>query len=286
MQNLIHFYQHIPEKINPTIFNWGFFKLDWYSISYILGFLTVYFLLRYRLKEIVNYKKNILLDKNSLLDLLTYSFFGLLLGARLGYIIFYNFSYYWNNPLTIISPFDPISHEFIGIYGMSYHGGLLGVIIASLLFSKKYKINFWHLANFVAPAIPAGYFFGRIGNFLNGELYGRATEKFWGMYFPTDTLGLLRHPSQLYEAIFEGLVLFIILWKIRQSEKLKDKLLGIYLLGYAIFRIGIEFFREPDEQVGYLFGFLTLGQGLSFIMLFFGLFLFFRNGSCKPKKLP
>ena len=190
-------------------------------------------------------------------------------------MVFYNFSFYFSHPLTIISPFDYSTGKFIGIYGMSYHGGFLGIILASAFFVKKYKLNFWKLADLVIPAIPLGYFFGRVGNFLNGELYGRVTNVWWGMYFPSDASGLLRHPSQLYEAFFEGAVLFLIFWKIRNWKFFQEKFLAVYFLGYAIARFFGEFFRQPDEQIGFLFGNLTLGQLFSLGMLAIGLFLFF-----------
>lgn len=268
MSNFIYHYQHLPDYINPTAISLGFLKVDWYSLMYLAGFLTVYFLLRYRIRKKEN---NFSFDISKLEDLLMYSFVGLVLGARLGYVLFYNFSYYLNNPMAIISPYDPISHQFIGIYGMSYHGGLVGVVLFVLIFARRNKINFWQLANFVIPAIPAGYFFGRLGNFLNGELYGRMTEKFFGMYFPQDTLGLLRHPSQLYEAFLEGIILFVILWSFRNKIEWQDKFLGMYFCGYAFFRIVVEFFRAPDEQIGYLVGFLTMGQILSLVMLVIGI---------------
>jgi phosphatidylglycerol:prolipoprotein diacylglycerol transferase len=210
-------------------------------------------------------------------------FWGLIIGARIGYILFYNLSYYLQNPLEIVSPFNLATGEFVGIYGMSYHGGFLGVLLCTWIFSRRNKISLLKLINFVVPAIPAGYFFGRIGNFLNGELYGRVTEKFWGMYFSDDILGALRHPSQLYEAFFEGIVLFLILWKLRNREKWQEKLFAIYILGYGFFRFGIEFFREPDLQIGYIFGFFTLGQILSGGMFFLGIILFFCCGEENKK---
>lgn len=278
MHNFIYHYQHLPYYINPTAASLGFLKVDWYSIMYLVGFLMVYFLLRYRIKKKEN---NFFFNVQKLEDLLLFSFFGLILGARLGYVLFYNFSYYLENPLVIISPYDPTTHQFIGIYGMSYHGGLIGVILFSWIFSKKYKLNLWQLTNFVIPAIPAGYFFGRVGNFLNGELYGRATQKFWGMYFPQDSFGFLRHPSQIYEAFSEGIILFLVLWFLRNNEKVKDRMLGLYLAGYAVCRIIVEFFREPDQQIGYLFDFLTLGQILSLFMLVIGIILIYSGGKIK-----
>jgi phosphatidylglycerol---prolipoprotein diacylglyceryl transferase len=272
MENFLYFYQHLPQNINPVAFSIGSFSVEWYSLMYLVGFFIVYLLLNYRLK-----KGEGILNKNLILNFLFYAFIGLLIGARLGYAIFYNFSFYLHNPLTIISPFDLKTGEFIGIYGMSYHGGLIGVIITSLIFAKNYKINFWQLTNFVIPAIPAGYFFGRLGNFFNGELYGRITNKIWGMYFPSPNFipAQLRHPSQLYEALLEGLLTFLILWPLRNNPKFKNKLFGFYLVFYAMARIIAEFFRQPDEQIGYIGNFLTLGQILSFFMLIFGLILIF-----------
>ncbi len=278
MINFLYSYQRIPYHLNPVAFSVGGFFVDWYSLMYLVAFLVIHLLLNYRIRE-----KEGEYSKNMLLDLMLVVFVGLLIGGRLGYVLFYNFTYYWQNPLAIISPYDPVTHQFIGIYGMSYHGGLIGALVAAWIFLKVKKMDFWQWANFVAPAIPAGYFFGRIGNFLNGELYGRATGKFWGMYFPSDPYGLLRHPSELYEAILEGLVLFLILWPLRNKEKYRDQLLAFYLIGYAAMRIGAEFFREPDTQVGYLFGGLTLGQLLSLLMLIFGCALFFI--SRKKKKV-
>jgi len=283
MFNFIYFYQHVPYYLNPAIFSIGFFSLDWYSLMYLIGFFVVYLLLKYRISHnefhfktdaflITRNQKN---SHNLLLDFLLHVFIGLIIGARLGYVLFYNLSYYWNNPLAIISPFDPTTHKLIGIYGMSYHGGLLGVLIAAWIFTKIYRINFWKLANFVAPAVPAGYFFGRIGNFMNGELWGRVTHVTWGMYFPADPTSQLRHPSQLYEDALEGLLLFLLLWTVRNHKRVRGQLIGWYILGYAAFRILVEFFRQPDEQIGYIWNFLTMGQLLSFFMLMAGLILIF-----------
>lgn len=272
----IHYYQYLPYYLNPVAFSWKNFSVDWYSLMYFVGFAVVYLLLRYRITKGENLAKTQnyqTLNAANLLDLLMYIFFGLLVGARLGYALIYDFSYYFSNPLAIVSPFDPVTHEFVGIYGMSYHGGLIGAVASAWIFAKIRRINFRLLSDFVIPAVPAGYFFGRLGNFLNGELYGRVTDKFWGMYFPADMQGLLRHPSTLYEAALEGLILFFVLWRLRNQEKFRGRLLGLYISLYALFRILAEFFREPDQQIGYIFSFLTLGQGLSFIMLIFGLFL-------------
>lgn len=229
-----------------------------------------------RLKNDLN-----VINTKLLLDLFLYVIIGLIIGARLGYVIFYNLPYYFRNPWEITLPFKitgywllVTSYQYTGISGMSYFGGLIGIIIAALIFARKYKINFWRLADFVVPAVPAGYFFGRIGNFLNGELYGRVTQKWWGMYFPADSFNL-RHPSQLYEAFFEGLVLFLVLWLLRNHSKFPGYLLVLYLAGYGLLRFAVEFFREPDSQIGLIMGVLTFGQALSLVLIIILLFISF-----------
>jgi phosphatidylglycerol:prolipoprotein diacylglycerol transferase len=254
---------------------------------YLVAFFVVYLLVRYRINKaeyeglkIPNDKlqipNKIQISKSKmeslLLDFLLYAFIGLIIGARLGEVFFYNFSYYSANPLMIISPFDPVTHKFIGIYGMSYHGGLIGVAVTAWIWARKNNINLLSWGNLIAPAIPAGYFFGRIGNFINGELYGRPTSTWWGMYFPSDPTGQLRHPSQLYEAFLEGILLFFILWPIRRKYWARNNMLVLYLSGYAVARITSEFFREPDG----LIGFLTLGQFYSLLTLL-AAFLVFLN---------
>jgi phosphatidylglycerol---prolipoprotein diacylglyceryl transferase len=287
MKNLLYLYQHLPAHIDPAAISIGDFAVSWYSLMYVVGFLVVWIFLAARINmgefpykiykagknnEDSRQKKNE--QKRIIADLLIWIFLGLIVGARLGYVLFYNLRFYIDNPVSIISPFD-LSGKFTGIYGMSYHGGLIGSFLAAFLYSRKKSLNFYQLANFIIPAVPAGYFFGRIGNFINGELYGRMTERPWGMYFPDDDRGVLRHPSQLYEAVLEGLVLFIILWSLRSKAGLREYLLPLYIIGYAVFRISIEFFRQPDEQVGYLFKIATLGQILSLFMLISGIILIF-----------
>lgn len=287
MSNPIYFYQHIPERLDPVAFRAGPFLVDWYSLMYLVGFFVVYFLLRYRIAkgesdQIFNFKFPIFnkfsiskFQNEILINFLIYIFIGLLLGARIGYVLFYNLTYYTHNPLAVISPFDPVTHSFIGIYGLSYHGGLVGVLAAGLIFARKNNLNFYNLANFVVPAVPAGYFFGRVGNFLNGELWGRAAPSCLGMYFPGDSSGVLRYPSQLLEAFLEGAVLFAILWPFRNRPKIKNNMLPLYLLGYALARGVSEFFREPDAQIGYLFGFMTMGQLLSFFVVVLAAVVFY-----------
>lgn len=242
---------------------------------YLTAILVFYLLVKWRIKkdEYKNFQFSFFNDKifkNLVFDFIIFAAVGMLIGGRLGYVIFYDFSYFFHNPLEIIIPGTD------GISGMSYHGGLIGVIIASIIFTRKNKLPFWAWADFIVPAIPAAYFFGRIGNFLNGELYGRATNFWIGMYFPLDDLWILRHPSQLYEAFFEGIILFFILWILRNKSKFPGYLLCLYLLGYGFVRFIIEFFRQPDSQIGLFFDFLTLGQIFSVIMIIFS-FILYKN---------
>lgn len=280
--NLLEYYQNIPLHLNPTAVTVGFFSLKWYSTMYLVGFLVVYFLLKWRVNnDQIRGESQIPIFKSqiSLTDLLLVAMAGAIIGGRLGYILFYNCSYFLQNPVAMISPYDLATGKLIGIYGMSYHGGVMGIVAAVLIFARKRKLNFWKLADFVVPAIPAGYFFGRIGNFLNLELYGRVTDSWWGMYFPvvTDMLPVLRYPSQLLEAFLEGLLLFVILWSLRNKDFFSGSNLAAYLIGYGVFRIAVEFFREPDAQIGLISVYFTLGQIFSLGMILIGLAIYFRR---------
>ena len=272
MSSFWSWWQTIPSKLSPYILQTEYFSLHYYGLMYVLAFAVIFSLIYYR-----NKTEDFSYNTETLLDLLIWSILGVVIGGRLGYTIFYNPSYYLTNPLQI---FLPISFnggiELTGIRGMSYHGGLIGVILASWIFCKKKNIDFWKIADFVVPTIPIGYMFGRIGNFINGELFGRITDKAWGMYFQADTKHL-RHPSQLYEAFFEGVFLFIILWTIRKKDKFDGFLLSVYIIGYGIVRFIIEFFRMPDPQLGFIFGFLTMGQFLSILMIIGGGFLYWHR---------
>ncbi|MBI5741650.1 MAG: prolipoprotein diacylglyceryl transferase [Nitrospirae bacterium] len=271
MNNLIHNWQHLPGHMKPYIFQIGDFQLRYYGLMYIVAFATVYLLSVYRLK-----REDFPYSKNDVENYLMWAVIGLLLGARLGYVLFYNFSYYAAYPLEIIMPFSLRGGFHItGLAGMSYHGGLIGVVIAGALFCRKYKINIWQFSEFLIPSIPLGYTFGRLGNFINGELYGRATTVPWGMYFPLDAARQLRHASQLYEALLEGVLLFIILWGLRRKSPFDGFLLSLYLAGYGLVRFFIEFFREPDAQIGFLFGMVTMGQVLCLLMMLIGAAVFF-----------
>lgn len=256
-------WSHLPEHINPYIIEIGSFRLGYYGLMYLVAFAILYLLVIWRLKH-----EKVEFSKETVQDFLVWAVLGLIIGARLGYVLLYNFAYYASHPLEIFLPFEfSDGLRYTGIAGMSYHGGVLGVFLAGVLYCRRRKLRFWRFADFFAPAIPLGYTFGRIGNFINGELFGRATTVPWGMYFPQDPEGLLRHPSQLYEAFFEGVVLFAVLWSIRKKRYFDGFFISLYLIGYGLVRFFIEFFREPDPQLGLVSGPFTQGQVLCFIMV-------------------
>jgi phosphatidylglycerol:prolipoprotein diacylglycerol transferase len=265
--DIISLWQHLPSHISPTLFSIGSFQLRYYSLMYLVAFAVVYLLFLYRIK-----RKEISITNDFFQDYLVWAMVGLIMGARFGYALFYNFSYYLSRPLEIIIPFDFSNGvQFVGLSGMSYHGGLIGVVLVTLYFCHKHKINRWQFGDWLCAAAPLGYMFGRIGNFLNGELWGRQTTVPWGMYFPHDTTHLLRHPSQLYEAFFEGLILFAVLWLIRNRNPFHGFTVGLYIFGYGLVRFIIEFFREPDAHLGFVLGFNTMGQVLCILMMITGI---------------
>ncbi len=269
MDRLIEFWQHIPYNLSPTLFQIGSFQLRYYGLMYLVAFFVTYLLVTYRTKH-----EGYPYSKDLIQDYFVWAILGLLIGARLGYVIFYSFDYYLHHPLEIIIPFDTTNgFQYVGISGMSYHGGALGVLLASLIFCRKQSIEFWRWADLFSAVIPLGYTFGRIGNFINGELYGRVTDVPWGMYFPLDSALRLHHPSQLYEAFFEGIFLFILLWSLRTKKYFDGFLFSLYLIGYGTVRFFIEFFREPDAHLGFVAGILTMGQLLCLIMIIIGLIL-------------
>jgi phosphatidylglycerol:prolipoprotein diacylglycerol transferase len=273
----MNWWNQIPYKISPYLFQINGFGIRYYSLMYILAFATIYLLIKYRLKT-EPFKFNIII----LDDFIIWAAIGVLAGGRLGYVLFYDFSFYLNYPLNIFLPFDAYNgFKFTGISGMSYHGGLIGVALAVCLFCKKNNINLWDFSDLLCPAIPLGYTFGRLGNFFNSELFGNATTLPWGMYFPTDPTHTLRHPSQLYEAFFEGIILFIILWFLREKKSLKHNMFSLYLIGYGISRFFIEFVRKPDDHLSYVWNGFSMGQVLCLLMILAGFFLFFK---IKPKK--
>jgi len=254
---MIEIWQNIYEHFNPVAFNIGSISVHWYGIMYALALISAIIAAHWIIK-----KDNMDITKDQLDSFIWWVEIGVILGARLGYIIFYdpNTIYYLSNPWQIFNPFDSTG-EFIGISGMSYHGATAGFIIAALLWCKKYKKSFWFMGDIAAIAVPLGYIFGRIGNFLNKELIGRTTDLPWGIYVD----GILRHPSAIYEAILEGLVVFLIIYAIRKRKQFDGQLGLLYVILYSITRSIAEIFRQPDIQLGFLYGtdWLTMGMLIS-----------------------
>ncbi|MBD3250901.1 prolipoprotein diacylglyceryl transferase [Candidatus Uhrbacteria bacterium] len=261
-------WQHLPEHLSPYILHTPWFSLHWYGLMYAFAYILIYLVARYRMK-----KESFTITPEQLVGAMTWSVVGLAVGARLFYVLFYEPSYYLAHPFQIIWPFGA-DGSLQGISGLSYHGGLLGIILSVILYCKKKKIRIWELSDLLVPVIPLGYTFGRIGNFINGELYGRVTDVPWAMVFPRDPERALRHPSQLYEAALEGLLIFIFLWSVRKKVR-GPQMLGLYLLLYAAARIIVEFFREPDPQLGFIVAGVTMGQVLSAAMMIGGVVLLF-----------
>lgn len=259
-------WNNLPSFLDPVAFSVGSFDIRWYSLSYLLAFFTIYALLRWRISYDKQLTQNLRekLKKNLFEDLFIYALIGMFLGAKVGYALFYDLPNFIASPIETLLPFQ--NGSFVGFFGLSYHGGLLGIVLAGIIFCKKRKLSFIKLSDFIVPAIPLGYFWGRIGNFFNGELFGRQTESSIGMMFNNT----LCHPSTLYEAFGEGLLLFLILWPLRNKKALQGKFLGLYLLLYGLVRFFIEFFRQPDEHLGTIILELTMGQLLCFGMIVIG----------------
>ncbi len=242
-------------RINPDIITIGPIHIRWYGLMYVLGFVAGYFLIQKQKRS-----KEVGLVGTVAQDLIFYLAIGLVVGARLGYVIFYqynNYGHFLTHPLDIVATWQG---------GMSFHGGLIGAVIAGVLFSRRRKIPFWVIADSAIVTAPIGLGLGRIGNFINGELFGRPTDLPWGMVFP-DGGPLPRHPSQLYESLMEGFVLFIVLWTLRQRAFRDGMMVVFFVFFYGIFRFFMEFFREPDAHLGFVLGVLTMGQLLCLAMV-------------------
>lgn len=267
MGEFLYWWQHLPEHMDPVIFEIGSFKLQYYGLMYIVAFAITYGLATYRLRREDRFQ----IDAEQLQGLMTAMILGLIVGARLGYVLFYNLSYYLDHPLEIILPFEFSGGiRFTGITGMSYHGGLVGVVVATVIFVRKNRLDFFGMADLIVPCIPLGYTFGRLGNFINGELFGRVTTHPIGMFFPFAPGSGRRHPSQLYEAFFEGIVLFIVLWAVKNRVTTRGAMLALYLMGYGLVRFFIEYTRQPDAHLGFIFFSLSMGQLLCLAMILAG----------------
>jgi len=247
-------------SIHPTIVKLGPIQIRWYGVMYILGFAISYLLVKYQIR-----KKKLNIDTAVINDLFLYLIIGLIVGARIGYVVFYNLAFYFNNPLKLLAVWEG---------GMSFHGGLIGIVLAGIIFVTKKRIDFWQLADLVAVTAPIGLGLGRLGNFINAELYGRVTSLPWGMVFPGGG-DLPRHPSQLYEFLLEGVLLFAILWRIKDVSLPKGAVFCMFIILYGIFRFFAEFFRQPDPQIGFILSFFTMGQVLSILMVIVGVVLIY-----------
>jgi phosphatidylglycerol:prolipoprotein diacylglycerol transferase len=267
-------------QIDPIALSLGPVKLHWYGLMYLLGFLAAWWLGRRR----IDAGRLPGVDANGFSDLLFYSMLGVVLGGRLGYILFYGFEGFLAHPLSIIKVWEG---------GMSFHGGLIGVMLAALWWTRKHRLHYFDTMDFVAPLVPLGLGFGRIGNFIGAELWGKYTQANWGVIFPTDPQlkqytseqlqaayasgalnGFARHPSQLYQAFLEGLVMFVALWWFSRKPRPRYAVSGLFALLYGVFRFVVEFVRVPDEQLKYLaFGWLTMGQLLSVPLILLGVYL-------------
>ncbi len=265
-------YSGIPAlEIDPVVFQIGFFSLRWYSLAYIFGLLGAWGLAR-----IMSRRSNSAFTILKMDDFLVWATVGVILGGRLGYVLFYNLSYFVEFPLQIFALWQG---------GMSFHGGLLGVIVATLLFAHDRKISPFAMGDILVCVAPIGLFLGRLANYVNGELYGRVTTSVpWAMIFPMGGAEP-RHPSQLYEALMEGVVLFLILntlWWLKPAYRERTGFLtGLFFILYAVFRFFLEFFREPDAHLGFIVSFLSMGQILCVPMALFGVWVLLRSS---PKR--
>jgi len=256
-------------NINPIALDLGFVQIYWYGLMYLLAFLAAYLLANYRSKQLNNW------NKQQIEDMIFYGAIGVVVGGRLGYMLFYNLPNFLSDPLSIFA---------IQGGGMSFHGGFLGVLLAMQLFNRKHNKTFFTTMDFVAPLVPLGLGFGRMGNFINGELWGKVTTSPFGMYIQEQ--GVSRFPSQLYEAFLEGLVLFFILWIFSSKSRPTMSVSALFLIFYGLFRFIIEFVRVPDVQLGYLaFDWLTMGQLLSAPMVVLGIYLLYRANKQKHESI-
>lgn len=254
-------YMHL--EFDPIAFAIGPFAIRWYALAYLAGFLIGW---RYCL-AMLSKEPNAKPSAEDIDDFLTWAIIGVILGGRLGYVLFYQFEYYQANPSEILQ---------IWRGGMSFHGGMFGVFVSMLWFAKRRKINLLRLSDLICATAPIGLFFGRISNFINGELYGRTTELPIGVVFPASGDGLPRHPSQIYEALLEGLLLFCILYLILKSKRFKTGTAsGVFLIGYGVFRSMVEFVREPDAQLGMIWDVISMGQILCLPMILVGFIIVF-----------
>ncbi|BAP15259.1 MAG: prolipoprotein diacylglyceryl transferase [Alcanivorax borkumensis] len=244
--------------IDPVAFAIGPLKVHWYGLMYMFGFAAAWLLGVYRAKQ-----PGSGWTKDQVGDLVFYGALGVIIGGRLGYVFFYNFDKFLQDPLWLFQ---------VWTGGMSFHGGAIGVLVAFWLFARKTGKRYLRVADFMVPMVPIGLATGRFGNFMNAELWGRASDVSWAMVFPTDPLQIARHPSQLYEMVLEGVVLFLVLWVYSVKPRPAGAVTALFSIGYGCARTFVEFFREPDAHIGYLTGgWLTMGMLLSIPMVVLGI---------------
>ena len=249
-------------NIDPIALDLGFMQIHWYGLMYLIAFATAFGLGSYRAKQ-----PNSGWTTEQVSDLIFWGAMGVVLGGRMGYVLFYNFDQFLTDPLWLFAVWEG---------GMSFHGGLIGVLVVLWVFGRRYDKSFFQMGDFVAPLVPIGLGVGRVGNFIGGELWGRAADVPWAVVFPPAGDGIGRHPSQLYEALLEGLVMFAVLWWFSAKPRPRMAVSAMFLILYGVFRSAVEFFREPDAHIGYIaFGWLTKGQLLSLPMIVIGLLLFY-----------
>ena len=250
----------------------GPLSVHWYGIMYLLAFASAWLVAMHRAKS-----PTATVNRTQVENLITYGAFGVILGGRVGYVLFYNFDQWLRDPLWLFRVWEG---------GMSFHGGLIGVVVAMMIYAYRINRPFLAVTDFIAPAVPLGLGFGRLGNFIGQELWGRVSDVPWAMVFPKamDPEGIARHPSQLYQAFFEGLVLFVIVFWFSAKPRPRGAISGVFLIGYAIFRFGVEFVREPDQGIGFdLLGWMTRGQLLCVPMFLLGLGLLIYAYAFAPK---
>ena len=257
---LMNWLHAIPyPNISPVFLELGPLQFRWYGLMYLIGLAGAYFLITRRVES-----GHLSMTRDQVYDMVVWAALGVFIGGRLGYTLFYNFSYYYmQHPAKILAVWEG---------GMSFHGGLLGVIVALIWFSKRQGIPVYQVADLAAAATPIGLGFGRLGNFINGELYGRTTDVDWCMVFPTGGPAC-RHPSQLYEAGLEGVFLFVLLWVIAKTLPPSGTLFWSFISGYGFCRMIVEFFREPDAHLGFILGSFSIGQLFSLPMIVVGVFM-------------
>lgn len=258
-------WQQLPGYIDPIFFSIGFFSIRWYGLCFLAGILMTWWYLT-SLRQRLSWG----ISRSQIESLFFFALCGSFFGARFGYVFWYAPEYFLLHPVSIFWPFDIVTGDFIGIAGLSFHGAVFGMMAMVWVWTRAQRVSFFLWLDRLILVLPIGIFFGRLGNFLNGELWGRVTQSAWGMYFPRAGDMFLRHPSPLYEMIGEGGLFFLVLWwRSRRSTYWSGVLTGYFFVGYGMIRFVLEYWREPDAQIGLLMGVFSLGQLLS--VVFFGI---------------